>query len=110
MIGPGVPVDARAVAETHRDGKRCGECTGHSGCRAWDRAEAVLAAWVAEQSGTGEDILARWRQVRRRHGRWHGPGAPCSYCRRDGCWLDQHAREQLAAWEHRGLPATGEPR
>lgn len=110
MTAPGVPVAARTVAEAHRDGRRCGQCTGHSGCRTWQRAEDTLAAWVADQSGTGRDILARWRQVRRRHGYCNGPGAPCSYCRRDGCWLDQYARDQLAAWEHRGVPATGEPR
>ncbi|MFI9643834.1 hypothetical protein ACIG87_27930 [Micromonospora sp. NPDC051925] len=93
---------ARQSAEQHRDGKRCGSCTGHGGCRQWRWAEEHLAARVTQEHGA--DVLARWREVRRRHGYWHGPGKPCPFCRGsslgNGCWLDDYAREQLAAVEH----------
>ncbi|MER5703965.1 hypothetical protein ABT023_18775 [Micromonospora sp. NPDC002296] len=88
---------ARRSAEVHRDGKRCSECTGHGGCRQWRWAEAHLAALVAEEHGT--DVLARWREVRHRHGYWHGHGRPCPFCRGSGCWLNDYARDQLAAFE-----------
>jgi hypothetical protein len=88
---------ARQSAEVHRDGKRCSSCTGHSGCRQWRWAEEHLAGWVAERHGT--DVVARWREVRRRHGYWRGPGKSCPFCRGTGCWLDDYAREQLAAVE-----------